>query len=141
MVGVGMVPGTLPAARLVGGTRGSVNGAVFLLGYCTLWLVLGLLGYVVLTPFSTALGEIGAGALLVAAAVYELSPLKDACLRRCRSPVRLLFHPSFAGGISHGLDCAGCCVFSGAATMAPSRRRSRSDPTCSFIVVRRSRTR
>jgi predicted metal-binding membrane protein len=111
MVGVGMVPGTLPAARLVGGTRGSVNGTVFLLGYCTLWLVLGLLGYVVLTPFSTALGEIGAGALLVAAAVYELSPLKDACLRRCRSPVRLLFYQSFAGGISHGLDCAGCCVF------------------------------
>lgn len=111
MVGVGMVPGTLPAARLVGGTRGSLDGVVFVLGYCTLWLVLGLLGFVVLSPFATPLGEIGAGALLAAAAIYELSPLKDACLRRCRSPVRLLFQPSFAGGILHGLHCAGCCVF------------------------------
>jgi len=112
MVGVGMVPGTIPAARLIGGTRGYLNGVVFVVGYCTLWLVLGLLGYVVLSPFATPLGEIGAGALLVAAAVYELSPLKDACLHRCRSPVRLLFHPSsFAGGIVHGLHCAGCCVF------------------------------
>jgi predicted metal-binding membrane protein len=111
MVAVGMLPGTLPAARLVGGTRGAVDGTVFLLGYSILWLTLGLAGFVLLSPFTSPLGEIGAGAVLLTAAVYELSPMKDACLRRCRSPVRLLFHPSFAGGISHGLDCAGCCVF------------------------------
>ena len=111
MVGVGMVPGTLPAARLVGGTRGFLDGTLFLLGYCTLWLLLGLLGFVVLAPFSTAIGDVGASVLLATAAAYELSPLKDACLRRCRSPVRLLFHESFSGGILHGLHCAGCCVF------------------------------
>ena len=110
MVGVGMLPGTLPAARLVGGSRSSLDAGLFLLGYTVLWLVLGLLGFVVLSPFAPAVGEIGAGALLVAAALYELSPLKDACLRRCRSPVRLLFRPSFASGILHGLDCAGCCA-------------------------------
>ena len=111
MVGVGMVPGTLPAARLVARTRGSLGAAAFLLGYAAVWLALGVLGFVVLSPLAPAVRWAGAGALLMGAAFYELSPLKDACLRRCRSPLRLLFHGSLSGGVLHALDCAGCCVF------------------------------
>jgi predicted metal-binding membrane protein len=37
--------------------------------------------------------------------------LKDSCLRRCRSPLRILLQPSLAGGLRHGVDCAGCCAF------------------------------
>jgi predicted metal-binding membrane protein len=111
MVGVGMVPGTLPAARLISRTRGALGAAAFLLGYVAVWIGLGVLGYLALAPLAPALRWAGAGVLLVAAAAYELSPLKDACLRRCRSPLRLLFHTSLSGGVLHAVDCAGCCVF------------------------------
>ena len=111
MVGVGMVPGTLPAARLVARARGAPGAAAFLLGYAAVWLALGVAGFMVLSPLAPAVRWVGAGALLVATAAYELSPLKDACLRRCRSPLRLLFHGSLSGGVRHALDCAGCCAF------------------------------
>jgi predicted metal-binding membrane protein len=110
MVGAGMVPATLPAARLVGATRGAVGSAVFLLGYAAAWIALGALGYLVFSPLASTVRWAGAGVVLVVTAAYELSPLKDACLRRCRSPLRLLFQPSLAGGAMHALDCAGCCA-------------------------------
>lgn len=57
-----------------------------------------------------------AGGLLIAAGAYQLSPLKRACLRACRSPVYFLiahWRPGIAGalhmGFSHGLYCLGCC--------------------------------
>ena len=111
MVGVGMVPGTVPAARLVTSVRGALSGATFLLGYAAVWIGLGLIGFVVLSPLAPAVRWAGAGAVLAATAAYELSPLKDSCLRRCRSPLRLLFQPSLAGGVVHAMDCAGCCAF------------------------------
>jgi hypothetical protein len=57
-----------------------------------------------------------AGAVLLAAAVYQLTPLKDACLSRCRSPLTFVttrWRDGRAGalvmGIEHGAWCAGCC--------------------------------
>ncbi|HKS89298.1 MAG TPA: DUF2182 domain-containing protein, partial [Stellaceae bacterium] len=57
-----------------------------------------------------------AGAVLVGAGFYEWSPLKETCLRHCRSPLEfLLFHwrDSGAGallsGVGHGAFCLGCC--------------------------------
>src|SRR5262249_41130443 len=47
---------------------------------------------------------------------YQWTPLKDACLRHCRSPTEFLFRhlrPGFIGavgtGVHHGLFCLGCC--------------------------------
>jgi predicted metal-binding membrane protein len=111
MIGVGMVPGTLPATRLVAATRGALGGASFLAAYVAVWIGLGAIGFVVLSPLAPAVSWVGAGAVLAATAAYEVSPLKDGCLRRCRSPLRLLFQPSFRGGVVHALDCAGCCAF------------------------------
>jgi predicted metal-binding membrane protein len=111
MVGVGMVPGTLPAARFVTAARGALGGATFLLGYLAVWVGLGVIGFLALSPLAPAVRWAGTGAVLAVTAAYELSPLKDACLRRCRSPLRLLFQPSLAGGVVHALDCAGCCAF------------------------------
>jgi predicted metal-binding membrane protein len=111
MVGAGMVPATLPAARLVSMTRGPVGAATFLLGYAATWIALGVVGFLAFSPLAPAVRWAGAGAVLVVTAAYELSPLKDACLRRCRSPLRVLFQPSLPGGVVHALDCAGCCVF------------------------------
>jgi predicted metal-binding membrane protein len=56
------------------------------------------------------------GALLLAAGLYQLSPAKNACLSRCRSPAEFLtrhYRPGRAGalrlGLIHGAYCAGCC--------------------------------
>lgn len=56
------------------------------------------------------------GGLLIAAGLYQLSPFKDFCLRRCRNPAQFLtryYSPGSAGalrmGLVHGAFCAGCC--------------------------------
>jgi predicted metal-binding membrane protein len=60
---------------------------------------------------------LGAG-LLVVAGIYQLTPLKHACLRHCRSPMFFISHhwrPGDLGalrmGIEHGAFCTGCCWF------------------------------
>jgi predicted metal-binding membrane protein len=60
---------------------------------------------------------LGAG-LLIAAGVYQLTPLKHACLRHCRSPLFFIGHHWRRGnlgalrmGIAHGAFCTGCCWF------------------------------
>lgn len=57
------------------------------------------------------------GALLIAAGLYQLTPLKRACLESCRSPMSFLmrlWRPSWTGavriGLAHGLYCLGCCA-------------------------------
>ncbi len=57
-----------------------------------------------------------AGAVLLAAGLYQFSPLKHACLARCRSPAQFLAEhrrPGLSGalrmGIDHGIYCLGCC--------------------------------
>jgi predicted metal-binding membrane protein len=111
MMGVGMLPGTLPVTRMVAAARGPFQTIPFVAGYLSVWLLIGVIGYVVLSPFAPVVRWAGAGVTLAAAAAYELSPLKDACLRRCRSPLRVLLRPSLTGGVRHGFDCAGCCAF------------------------------
>jgi len=59
------------------------------------------------------------GALLAAAGLYELTPLKDLCLRHCRSPIGIVMQYAdllanghrgpFRVGLVHGLYCVGCC--------------------------------
>jgi predicted metal-binding membrane protein len=111
MLGVGMLPGTLPVTRMVAAARGPFQTVPFVAGYLSVWLLIGVIGYVVLSPFAPAVRWAGAGVALAAAAAYELSPLKGACLRRCRSPLRVLMRRSLTGGVQHGFDCAGCCAF------------------------------
>ena len=56
------------------------------------------------------------GVLLIAAGIYQLSPLKHACLRHCRGPVEFItrhWRPGAGGalrmGLEHGAFCVGCC--------------------------------
>lgn len=56
------------------------------------------------------------GGLLIAAGVYQLSPLKYVCLNKCRSPISFILHSwrdgyggSFRMGLEHGVYCLGCC--------------------------------
>jgi predicted metal-binding membrane protein len=57
-----------------------------------------------------------AGAVILAAAVYQLTPAKDVCLRKCRSPLDFVmgyWKPGYGGalrmGVEHGAWCVGCC--------------------------------
>jgi predicted metal-binding membrane protein len=56
------------------------------------------------------------GGLLIAAGVYQLTPLKSVCLSKCRSPISFVMHSwrdgtagSFRMGLEHGVYCLGCC--------------------------------
>jgi predicted metal-binding membrane protein len=100
--------------------------AAFVAGYLVMWTLFGLLAYGVFElvraidpPFLAwdARGPLVAGAAVAAAGLYQLSPLKQACLRHCRSPLRFLMHswrPGAAGAIRvgavHGGYCVGCCA-------------------------------
>jgi len=103
-------------ARVIGVTE-------FLCGYMVAWALFGLLAYVVLIAADhlvdtspTTAKWVGAGIFLLAG-IYQLTPIKGACLRHCRSPIGSLFHyASFKGpardlrvGMHHGLYCIGCC--------------------------------
>jgi predicted metal-binding membrane protein len=62
------------------------------------------------------MGGAVSGTLLIAAGLYQLPPLKHACLSRCRTPLEFIlrfWREGYAGafqiGIDHGLYCLGCC--------------------------------
>lgn len=125
-----MLPGVYPVAstvhRWVQRThRSPSTTAWFLAGYLMVWSLAGLGAYVPLLALHrhVAPGDPGAarfaGVLVVALGAYQLSPLKLACLRQCRSPLafvaghaeRLAGRPvdAWAVGGLHGLVCLGCC--------------------------------
>ena len=99
--------------------------AAFVAGYLVSWAAAGLVGYAIFDLTRSlsidALswdrgGPYLAGGVIVGAALYQLTPLKDACLRKCRSPFMFLmtaWRPGRLGalrmGIEHGGWCVGCC--------------------------------
>jgi predicted metal-binding membrane protein len=99
--------------------------ALFVSGYLVTWTAAGLIGYAIfeigksLSPGFLSWDSSGpyiAGGVIVVAAIYQLTPLKDACLRRCRSPMMFLltaWRPGRIGalkmGLEHGAWCVGCC--------------------------------
>jgi predicted metal-binding membrane protein len=69
-----------------------------------------------LSPMMASRNAAFGGTLLVLAGAYQLSPLKHACLRRCRAPIDFISRYWRAGrrgafrmGVQHGLYCLGCC--------------------------------
>ena len=94
----------------------------FVAGYLVVWALLGLParglvdGAARLVATVPALAR-GAGVVLVACGLYQLTPLQDACLLHCRVPQLFLGHHwrdgidgAFLVGAHHGLYCAGCCA-------------------------------
>ncbi len=121
-----MLPSAAPAILLYATVhRRSSAGApptlAFLIGYLACWTAFALLAaalqLAIAEPMSMAVeSRLASAALLIAAGVYQLSPLKDACLGRCRSPVQFLtlhYRPgawgAFRLGLLHGAFCVGCC--------------------------------
>jgi predicted metal-binding membrane protein len=98
---------------------------VFVAGYLVTWTATGLAFYAVLAASRAAdLGAITwdqtgrylAGGVIVAAGVYQFTPLKQTCLTKCRDPFLFLLTSWRSGrtgalrmGIEHGFWCVGCC--------------------------------
>jgi predicted metal-binding membrane protein len=98
---------------------------VFVAGYVVLWTLTGGVGYAadlaiqsvpesfpLLRTYGTTIG----GGTLVAAGIYQLTPLKYLCLSQCRSPMGFLLTSwrdgalgAFRMGLHHGAYCLGCC--------------------------------
>jgi predicted metal-binding membrane protein len=117
-----MLPSALPMMLIVGRTS---PGAAwpFGAGYLAVWTAYGLAAY----GFARALTGAGflawdragpyvAGGALAAAGLYQLTPLKRACLRHCRSPLGFVMSRWRSGasgavrmGAEHGAYCVGCC--------------------------------
>ena len=104
--------------------EGNVPTLAFVLGYLVVWTAAGLvplaaiqiLGSSIADPISAWLPRL-AGAVVVVAGVYQFTPLKNVCLKACRSPLGFMLTHDFGGGapaaaragMSHGLYCLGCC--------------------------------
>jgi predicted metal-binding membrane protein len=122
-----MLPSALPMIALYAATQRSVASALartlavaqFTLVYLGLWALTGVPIYFV----SVGLGRLPSGAravgiagMLVAAGLFQLSSLKQVCLRNCRSPFGFLlghWRSGWRGGLTmawaHAVYCLGCC--------------------------------
>jgi len=109
-----MLPSAVPAARHVARLACRMPTLLFTAGYLAVWTGYGLLAYGVfrlVTSFDISWlawdrgGPYAAGGLIVAAGLYELTPLKRVSLRRCRSAPH---GNAFRSGLAHGFDCVGC---------------------------------
>lgn len=132
MVGM-MVPSATPmvVAYTDWTRRGRADGSnaaavgAFLSGYVVVWLAFSLLaallqlmleGVGLLTAMgATSRPQLG-GTVLVLAGVFQVTPWKESCLRRCRTPVGFLIAEWREGargglvmGVRHGIYCLGCC--------------------------------
>jgi predicted metal-binding membrane protein len=102
-----------------------VPTSVFLLGYLVVWATFAVLATTaqwglhdvsLLSPMMAITSPVLGGVLLVAAGIYQWTPLKHACLSKCRSPLAFVLNEWREGrwgallmGLKHGVYCTGCC--------------------------------
>lgn len=105
--------------------RPLVPVGIFLLGYLAVWIAYsaaatlaewGLHQATLLSTTMAATSPALNGGLLIAAGVFQWTPLKHACLKGCRSPLSFLMSEwrdgtagAFIMGLRHGASCVGCC--------------------------------
>jgi predicted metal-binding membrane protein len=130
-----MLPGATPMLLLFARVNRSqqaqdrpyVPTGIFAAGYLVAWggfsllaaaLQWGLGQLDLLGPMMTATNYWLGGAILLAAGLWQLTPIKGVCLRHCRSPLAFLaqqWRPgrlgAFRMGLEHGAYCLGCCWF------------------------------
>ena len=128
MMAAMMLPSAIPTVALYARLAREwprLGALLFVTGYLAVWTVAGLVSFALAAVASHALGDVlawqrfgrwTAAAALFVAACYQLTPLKERCLARCRAPVALLlgsWRPGVFGGfrlgISSGAWCAACC--------------------------------
>jgi predicted metal-binding membrane protein len=128
MMAAMMFPSVAPTVALysrMGGERSPLLSLAFAAGYLVTWTGAGLLAFSIAFGGHRVAGDVlawdragrwVAGGTLVLAAAYELTPLKDVCLGKCRSPLGLLLRHWSGGrsgavrmGVRNGAWCVGCC--------------------------------
>jgi len=131
MMAAMMLPSVAPVAvlwtRLISGVSAGLGRvtrmSMFVSGYLLAWAACGVVAFAalagtdrLLTASATAAKWLGV-AIFVVAGIYQLTPWKDWCLRRCRSPIgALMYYVGYKGpsrdarvGLHHGATCVGCC--------------------------------
>jgi predicted metal-binding membrane protein len=102
-----------------------VSTWVFVAGYTVVWAAAGIIAYLGAVAAEAVGARFGlsaadaarvGGAFLVIAGLYQLTPYKNACLAKCRSPIGFILSAWRDGavgalrmGIEHGASCLGCC--------------------------------
>jgi predicted metal-binding membrane protein len=128
MMAAMMFPSVAPTVALYSTMtkrRSPIAPLIFTSGYLAVWTSVGLLAFAAATVGGRISGDVLswdragrwiAGGTLLVAAVYELTPLKNVCLGKCRSPLGFLLGSWRAGrigalemGAKHGAWCVGCC--------------------------------
>lgn len=128
MMAAMMFPSVSPTVALYSrmtSARSGVTPLLFALGYLITWAAAGALAFAIAFVGGRIAGDVlswhragrwGAAATLIIAAAYELTPLKDVCLGKCRSPLGLLlgsWRDGLSGalrmGVKNGAWCVGCC--------------------------------
>jgi predicted metal-binding membrane protein len=126
MMAAMMFPSLAPTVALYSRmTRDRIAPLLFTAGYLVAWGAAGVAAFAIARAGGGIAGDVldwdragrwVAGATLLAAAAYELTPLKDVCLGKCRSPLGFLLGSWRGGragslqmGVRHGAWCVGCC--------------------------------
>ena len=127
MMAAMMLPAATPTILLVDAlARQQANGSqatgLFTAGYLVVWcgfsvlatgLQWGLVRAALLGEVMASASPMLVGVLLIAAGIYQWTPLKEACLAHCRAPFDFLTRHwgrgPFRAGLHHGLFCLGCC--------------------------------
>ena len=128
MMGAMMFPSVAPTVALYSRMteqRSRILPLLFTAGYLLAWGAVGVAAYALARAGGAIDGDLlmwdgagrwVAGATLLVAAAYELTPLKDVCLGKCRSPLGFLLGTWREGprgalqmGAKHGAWCVGCC--------------------------------
>ena len=131
MMAAMMLPSALPVILLVAKVSASMQSrpavgltGAFITGYLLTWcgfslaatlLQWGLLEAALITPMMQSASVALSAAVLIAAGIYQFTPLKNVCLRQCQSPLGLVMEVvagprrALITGLRHGLYCVGCC--------------------------------
>ena len=129
-----MLPSAAPVTLLIAsiarkrreaGAATRISTAPFVLGYLAVWLAFAAAATLLqwqldaaelLSETMALASTLVAGGVLILAGIYQWTPLKQACLRHCRSPLDFLLHHwrdgalgAFVSGARHGTFCLGCC--------------------------------
>jgi predicted metal-binding membrane protein len=99
MMAAMMLPGAVPAVLRHADASGRLRAVPLFVGsYLAVWILVGIAVYGLYRPH----GSIAAGAIVIAAGVYELTPLKQYFRRRC--------HETVHSGFEYGLYCVGSSI-------------------------------
>ena len=132
MVGM-MLPSAVPMILIYAGVAKKAKkegnpvtpAFAFTFGYILMWIVFSFAAtviqwqmdrWVLLSPMMVSNSPRLGAIILIAAGIYQWLPVKNNCLKRCRSPFHFIadhWKPGFLGalqmGIEHGIFCIGCC--------------------------------